>query len=86
MVDGVEDHVYEAEDIVDRRVVAPRKRNGRRRTEYLVRWKGYADPEWVQEVDLNCGGLLFDFQQRYRTGKKGAVLQRGSGREGTPLD
>ncbi|ETP00101.1 hypothetical protein F441_22475 [Phytophthora nicotianae CJ01A1] len=38
-------------------------RYGRKRREYLVFWKGYAEPSWVDETDLNCGALLRDFDR-----------------------
>jgi hypothetical protein len=67
--------VYEVEDILDRRVVPPRTRNGRHKVEYLVRWRGYTDPDWVAEADLNCGGLLFDFQQQQKARNRFQVMQ-----------
>ncbi|KAG2919700.1 hypothetical protein PC114_g6369 [Phytophthora cactorum] len=29
--------------------------------EFLVHWRGYEDPSWVDEADLNCGALLHEF-------------------------
>ncbi|KAE9157572.1 hypothetical protein PF005_g32779 [Phytophthora fragariae] len=43
-------------------------RYGRTRREFEVKWKGYPDTTWVDELDLNCGGLLYDFL-RERTGR-----------------
>ncbi|GMF28756.1 unnamed protein product [Phytophthora lilii] len=43
-------------------------RYGRARREFEVKWKGYPDSTWVDELDLNCGGLLHDFL-RQRTGR-----------------
>ena len=30
---------------------------------FKFRWKGHADPSWVDEVDLNCGALLREFER-----------------------
>ncbi|ETK73060.1 hypothetical protein L915_19958, partial [Phytophthora nicotianae] len=38
-------------------------RYGRTRREYLVFWKGYDEPSWVDEIDLNWGALLRDFDR-----------------------
>ncbi|ETM30748.1 hypothetical protein L914_21576 [Phytophthora nicotianae] len=38
-------------------------RYGRTRCEYLIFWKSYAEPSWVDETDLNCGALLRDFDR-----------------------
>ncbi|POM79910.1 Hypothetical protein PHPALM_2319 [Phytophthora palmivora] len=27
-------------------------------------WKGYDDPSWVDEADLNCGALLHEYERR----------------------
>ncbi|POM70259.1 Hypothetical protein PHPALM_13323, partial [Phytophthora palmivora] len=35
-----------------------RTRYGRTLREFLVHWKGYNEPTWVDEADLNCGALL----------------------------
>ncbi|ETP50894.1 hypothetical protein F442_03890 [Phytophthora nicotianae P10297] len=58
----LEEDEYEMERIGD--VRSNRKtRYGRKRREYLVFWKGYAEPSWVDEIDLNCGALLRDFDR-----------------------
>ncbi|OWY95801.1 hypothetical protein PHMEG_00034102 [Phytophthora megakarya] len=43
-------------------------RYGRARREFKVKWKGYPDASWVDDLDLNCGGLVYDFL-RQRTGQ-----------------
>ena len=45
---------HEVEKILDTRT-GRKTRYGRIQREYLVQWKGYDDPSWVDEVDLNCG-------------------------------
>ena len=35
---------------------------GRIHEQYLVRWKGNNDPNWISEVDLNCVALLIEFK------------------------
>ncbi|POM63684.1 LOW QUALITY PROTEIN: Reverse transcriptase [Phytophthora palmivora] len=51
---------YEVEKIVDMRS-GKRTRYGRTLRELLVHWRGYDEPTWVDEVDLNCGALLYDY-------------------------
>ncbi|POM77272.1 Reverse transcriptase [Phytophthora palmivora] len=53
---------YEVEKIVDMRS-GKRTRYGRTLREFLVHWKGYDEPTWVDEADLNCGALLYDCSQ-----------------------
>ncbi|KAE9176967.1 hypothetical protein PF005_g24698 [Phytophthora fragariae] len=48
----LEDDVFEVEKILN----------------FEVKWKGYSGTTWVDELDLNCGGLLHDFL-RERTGR-----------------
>jgi len=54
------DDVYEVEKILDVRE-GRATRYGRTRREFQVKWKGYRETTWVDELDLNCGGLLYDF-------------------------
>ncbi|POM61869.1 reverse transcriptase [Phytophthora palmivora] len=51
---------YEVEKIVDMRS-GRRTRYGRTLREFWVNWKGYDEPTWVDEVDRNCGALLYDY-------------------------
>ncbi|KAE8995694.1 hypothetical protein PR002_g19539 [Phytophthora rubi] len=51
---------YEVERIADMRT-GRRTRYGRTFREFLVHWKGYNTPDWVDEADLNCGALLHEF-------------------------
>ncbi|KAJ8578509.1 hypothetical protein ON010_g695 [Phytophthora cinnamomi] len=51
------DDEYEVEGIADMRS-GRRTRYGRTLREFLVYWKGYDEPTWVDEVDLNCGDKL----------------------------
>ncbi|KAE8966178.1 hypothetical protein PR001_g28490 [Phytophthora rubi] len=63
----LEDDVFEVEKILSARE-GRATRYGRTRREFEVKWKGYPDTTWVDELDLNCGGLLYDFL-RERTGR-----------------
>ncbi|KAE8973020.1 hypothetical protein PF011_g25414 [Phytophthora fragariae] len=63
----LEDDVFEVEKILDVRE-GRATRYVRTRREFEVKWKGYPDTTWVDELDLNCGGLLYDFL-RERTGR-----------------
>ncbi|ETP28449.1 hypothetical protein F442_22257 [Phytophthora nicotianae P10297] len=58
----LEEDEYEVERIADVRS-SKKTRYGRTRREYLVFWKGYDEPSWVDEIDLNCGALLRDFDR-----------------------
>ena len=50
------------EKIVD--VRSGRKtRYGRVHRQFLVHWKGYSDPSWIDEPDLNCGAMLEEFER-----------------------
>ena len=71
--------VFEVEAVVDRRVVQPRTRGSRRRTEYLIKWMGYDDPTWEREEDLHCGGLLFDFEEKEKARSRFDVMQTAVG-------
>jgi hypothetical protein len=55
---------YEVEKIIDMRWIQP-TRNGAKTREYLVKWKGYAntDNSWLKETELNCGALLYEYDQ-----------------------
>ncbi|KAE8980873.1 hypothetical protein PF011_g22254 [Phytophthora fragariae] len=63
----LEDDVFEVEKILNVRE-GWATRYGRMRREFEVKWKGYSGTTWVDELDLNCGGLLHDFL-RERTGR-----------------
>ncbi|KAE9173193.1 hypothetical protein PF004_g27048 [Phytophthora fragariae] len=63
----LEDDVFEVEKILSAHE-GRASRYGRTRREFEVKWKGYPDTTWVDELDLNCGGLLYDFM-RERTGR-----------------
>ena len=60
---------YEVEEILDDKWER-KSRTGRRQHKYLVSWKGYGskDNSWVDENDLSCGALLYEYdkkKQRY---------------------
>ncbi|CAI5724237.1 unnamed protein product [Peronospora effusa] len=54
---------YEVEEILESRT-GKKTRYGRQQREFLVQWKGHPNPSWVDEVDLNCGALLRDFERK----------------------
>ncbi|OWZ19056.1 hypothetical protein PHMEG_0006741 [Phytophthora megakarya] len=54
---------YEVERILDLRWVKL-TRTSRRTCEYLIKWKGYVDPEWLPLSQVNDGTLLYEFNQR----------------------
>ncbi|OWZ09140.1 hypothetical protein PHMEG_00018207 [Phytophthora megakarya] len=51
---------YEVERISDMRS-SKRTRYGRIYREFLVHWRGYEDSTWVDEADLICSALLYEF-------------------------
>ncbi|GMF52026.1 unnamed protein product [Phytophthora fragariaefolia] len=65
---------FEVEQIVDVRP-GRRTRYGRVHREFLVYWKGYAEPTWVDEVDLNCGTLLQAFELKTADRNRFQVMQ-----------
>ncbi|CAI5725615.1 unnamed protein product [Peronospora destructor] len=71
---GLEEDEYEVEKILEMRT-GRKTRYGRIQREYLVQWKGYPDPSWVDEVDLNCGGLLRDYDRRQITRNRFEAMQ-----------
>ena len=73
-VADLEDDEYEVAKKLDRRM-GRKARYGRIQCEYLVQWKGYPDPSWVDEVNLNCGGLLRDYERRQATRNRFEAMQ-----------
>ncbi|OWY98930.1 hypothetical protein PHMEG_00030169 [Phytophthora megakarya] len=71
-----QDDEYEVERILDLRWIK-RTRTSRRTREYLVKWKGYVDPEWIPLAQLNCGALLYAFNQGARARARFRALQAG---------
>ncbi|GMF46127.1 unnamed protein product [Phytophthora fragariaefolia] len=65
---------YEVERITDMRS-GRRTRYGRTMREFLVHWKGYQEPTWVDEADLNCGALLHDYLRRQANQYRFNVMQ-----------
>jgi hypothetical protein len=59
---ALDDDEYEVERIADVRS-GRRTRYGRVHREFLVHWKGYDEPTWVDEADLNFGALLREFER-----------------------
>ncbi|OWY97953.1 reverse transcriptase [Phytophthora megakarya] len=51
---------YEVDRISDM-ITGKRTRYGRIYRDVLVHWREYEDPTWVDEADLNCGALLYEF-------------------------
>ncbi|OWY92763.1 LOW QUALITY PROTEIN: hypothetical protein PHMEG_00038098 [Phytophthora megakarya] len=68
--------VFEVESIQDVRWVK-RTRTARRSREYLVKWKGYDDPEWIPVTQLNCGSLLYEFNKGTRARARFQAMQAG---------
>ena len=73
---------YEVETLLDVRWVK-RTRHAKRTKEYLVKWKGeqYPEPEWIPVHRLNCGALLFAFDQGARARARFQAMQAGEAGE-----
>ncbi|OWZ07815.1 reverse transcriptase [Phytophthora megakarya] len=67
---------YEVKAILDVRWVT-RTRTSRRVKEYQVKWKGYEAPDWVPQGRLNCGRLLYEFDQGERARVRFQAMQSG---------
>ena len=65
---------FEVEKIID--VRSGRKtRYGRVHRQFLVHWKGYSDPSWIDEADSNCGAMLEDFERNRISRNRFEVMQ-----------
>ncbi|KAE8877320.1 hypothetical protein PF003_g38562 [Phytophthora fragariae] len=67
---------YEVESIQDVRWVK-RTRTSKRVREYLVKWKGYTETDWLPMSQLNCGALLYDFNQSAKAQARFRAMQAG---------
>ncbi|OWY91552.1 hypothetical protein PHMEG_00039816 [Phytophthora megakarya] len=67
---------YEVEKILDL-IWSKKTRTSKRRREYLVKWKNYDDPEWLPVSQLNCGALLYEFNQGARARARFQSMQAG---------
>ncbi|GMF48828.1 unnamed protein product [Phytophthora fragariaefolia] len=67
---------YEVERIQDVRWVK-RTRTSKRVREYLVKWKGYPEPEWLLMSQLNCGALRYDCNQSAKAQARFRAMQAG---------
>ena len=65
---------FEVDKIID--VRSGRKtRYSRVHKQYLVQWKEYDDPTWIDEADLNCGAMLQDFDRDRVSRNRFEVMQ-----------
>ncbi|KAE9293663.1 hypothetical protein PR003_g24450 [Phytophthora rubi] len=67
---------YEVKKILDLRWVK-RTRTAKRTREYLVKWKGYDDPDWTPVSQLSCGALLYEFNQGAKARARFQTMQAG---------
>ena len=62
------------EKILDERVVRKRGRGGPQKLEYLVKWKGYAKPNWQPAKNMEDTEALNTYlQQQRRNGEGGNI-------------
>ena len=66
---------FVVEELRDVRWVQSRTRTARRRKEYLVKWAGYEEPDWVPVERLNCGALLYEFDVGARARARFQAMQ-----------
>ncbi|POM70409.1 Hypothetical protein PHPALM_13157 [Phytophthora palmivora] len=71
-----ENDEYEVEKILDTRW-GKRTRTSKRLREYLVKWKGYDETEWLPLSKLNYGALLYEFNQSARARGRFQAMQAG---------
>ena len=65
---------FEVDKIVD--VRSGRKTSyGRIHKQYLVQWKEYSDPTWIDEAILNCGAMLQEFDRDQVSKNRFEVMQ-----------
>ncbi|OWY93770.1 LOW QUALITY PROTEIN: reverse transcriptase [Phytophthora megakarya] len=67
----------EVEEIVDLRWTK-RTRNAKRIREYLIKWQGYDELQWLPVYQLNCDSLLYKFNQSARAKARFAAMQSGN--------
>ncbi|KAG3196020.1 hypothetical protein PC128_g7981 [Phytophthora cactorum] len=67
---------YDVEKILDLRWTK-RTRTSKKTQEYLIKWKCYEKPEWLLMSQLNCGALLYEFNQGARARTRFRVMQAG---------
>ncbi|OWY90204.1 hypothetical protein PHMEG_00041779 [Phytophthora megakarya] len=67
---------YEVEEILEFRWIK-RTRTSKRSREYLIKWKGYTDPERIPLAQLNCGALLYEFDQGAKARARFQAMQAG---------
>ncbi|OWZ12146.1 reverse transcriptase [Phytophthora megakarya] len=72
---------YEVEAILDLRWIK-RTRTSKRSREYLMKRKGYTDPEWIPLAQLNCGALLYEFNQGAKASARFQAMQAGDDHHG----
>ncbi|OWY93515.1 hypothetical protein PHMEG_00037068 [Phytophthora megakarya] len=65
---------FEVERIADLRS-GRRTRYGRVHREFQVYWKGYDQPTWVDEADLNCAALLYEYERGRPSRNRFNVMQ-----------
>ncbi|OWY93849.1 LOW QUALITY PROTEIN: hypothetical protein PHMEG_00036596 [Phytophthora megakarya] len=70
---------YEVEEILD---LSKRTRTSKRPREYLIKWKSYLDPEWIPLAQLNCGALLYEFDQSAKAKARFQDMQAGDDHPG----
>jgi hypothetical protein len=70
----LDENEFEVEKIMDVRY-GRKTRFGRVQRQYLVQWKGSSDPTWIDEVDLNCGALLQEFDRDQVSKNRFEVMQ-----------
>ncbi|OWZ12775.1 hypothetical protein PHMEG_00014019 [Phytophthora megakarya] len=68
---------YEVEEIVDLRWTK-RTRNAKRIREYLIKWKGYDELQWLPVSQSNCGYRLYRSNQSARAKARFAAMRSGN--------
>ncbi|TYZ61213.1 hypothetical protein PybrP1_000749 [[Pythium] brassicae (nom. inval.)] len=71
VMEGLNEYAIEA--IEDERSER-QARHGRVRCQFLAKWVGYEERYWLDETELTCGALIYDFElQRRRENRLGGM-------------
>ncbi|OWY90093.1 hypothetical protein PHMEG_00041937 [Phytophthora megakarya] len=59
-----------------------RTRTSKRSREYLIKWENYPDSEWIPLAQLNCGALVYEFDQGAKARSRFQAMKAGDDHPG----
>jgi len=82
--DDLSEEPVDADQYVVESVVDKRRRNGK--TEYLIKWQGYADEDntWEPEDNLECEELIEEYEQKVKTSTQKSSKSSSPAKKSTP--